>query len=345
MADQAPAQVSPEHILQIGMAFWPSKTLLSAVELGVFTELAGGAKTAPELQSALGLHPRGLYDFLDTLVAFGFLARDGAGASARYGNTPSTAAFLDRNSQTYIGGLLEMANSRLYPFWGRLTDALKTGQPQNEIRDGMKPLFEELYADPARLEQFMDAMSGVSMGNFDAFAHAFDFSNYKSMADIGGAAGLFASFVAGVHPHMACTSYDLPVVKPIAERQIKARGLEGRVTAADLDFFKDDFPKVDVITTSNILHDWDEATKKLIFEKAWRALPDGGAFVAIENVIDDERRVNAFGLMMSLNMLIETPGGFDYTGAQFAAWAKEAGFKRTEIIPLGGPASAAVAYK
>jgi cyclopropane fatty-acyl-phospholipid synthase-like methyltransferase len=206
-------------------------------------------------------------------------------------------------------------------------------------------LFEELYADPARLEQFMAAMSGVSMGNFDSFAHQFDFSKYKSMADIGGAAGLFASFVAATHPHMTCTSYDLPVVQPIAERQIKARGLEGRVTADVLDFFKDDFPKVDVITTSNILHDWDEPTKKLIFEKAFKALPDGGAFVAIENVIDDERRVNAFGLMMSLNMLIETPGGFDYTGAQFAGWAKDAGFKRTEIIPLGGPASAAVAYK
>jgi cyclopropane fatty-acyl-phospholipid synthase-like methyltransferase len=238
-----------------------------------------------------------------------------------------------------------MANARLYRQWADLTTALKTGKHQNEAKGSDASLFDALYADPARLEQFMDAMSGVSMGNFDAFATKFDFSTYKTLADIGGATGLLACFAARRHAHMACATYDLPVVQPIAERRIKERGLEGRVTAGVVDLFKDDFPAVDVITTGNILHDWDEATKRLIIAKAYRALPDGGAFVAIENVIDDERRVNAFGLMMSLNMLIETNGGFDYTGAQFAGWAKEAGFKRTEIIPLAGAASAAVAYK
>jgi hypothetical protein len=339
------ADPSPAPILEIGMGFWASKTLLSAVELGLFSELATGPKTGAELERALGLHPRATYDFLDALVALGLLARRGDGAAGRYMNTPATALYLDRASPRYVGGLLEMANSRLYPFWGDLTPALKTGKPQNEIKQSGKPMFDALYADPARLEQFMAAMAGVSRGNFEAFADKFDFSPYRSLADIGGATGQLAAIVAERHPHLACRSCDLAVVRPIAERRIKEAGLEGRVAAEEIDFLKDEFPRADVITMGMILHDWNLDHKKMLIAKAFRALPEGGAFVAIENIIDDARRENAFGLMMSLNMLIEFGDAFDFTGADFTAWCLEAGFSRCEIVPLGGPASAAIAYK
>jgi hypothetical protein len=244
-----------------------------------------------------------------------------------------------------VGGLLEMANARLYRFWADLTEALKTGQPQNEIKHSGKPMFEELYSDPARLEQFMNAMAGVSMGNFHAFAKKFDFSNYRTLADIGGATGQLSRIVAERHPHMACTSYDLPVVQPIAERHIEGAGLKERVKTGAIDFLSDDLPQADVITMGMILHDWDLEHKKMLIRKAFDALPPGGALVAIENLIDDDRRQNAFGLLMSLNMLIEFGNAFDFTGAQFAEWATECGFTRCKVIPLGGPASAAVAYK
>lgn len=338
-------EASPEHILQIGMGFFASKTLLSAVELGVFSALGSNAKTAAELERALDLHSRATFDFLDGLVALGLLERDGDGPGARYRNTPATALFLNRKSPQYIGGILEMANARLYRFWADLTTALKTGKPQNELKHSGKSMFDELYADPARLEQFMDAMGGISMGNFAAFATKFDFSKYKTMADIGGATGQLSCFVAERHPHMSCRSCDLPVVEPIARRRIAERGLAGRVVVQSLDFFRDEFPKVDVITMGLILHDWNLANKKMLIAKAHRALPLGGALVAIENIIDDERRKNTFGLMMSLNMLIEFGDAFDFTGADFASWCKEAGFSRYEIVPLAGPASAAIAYK
>jgi hypothetical protein len=337
--------VSPDHILQIGFGFWASKTLLSAVELEVFSRLSERPKTGAELQAEMGLHPRGTYDFLDTLVALGLLERDGAGDAGRYANTPATASFLDKKSPRYIGGILEMANARLYRFWADLTPALKTGKPQNEIKESGKSMFGELYADPVRLEQFMDAMSGISLGNFTAFADTFDLSRYNTLADIGGATGQLACIVAARHPHMQCQTCDLPEVRPIAERRIKERGLAGRVTAKTLDFFADEFPAADLITMGMILHDWNLPDKKMLIAKAYRALPPGGAFVAIENIIDDERRQNAFGLMMSLNMLIEFGEAFDFTGAQFGEWCREAGFTRCEIIPLAGPASAAVAYK
>ncbi len=336
---------APDQILQVGMGFFASKALLSAVELGVFTALADGGKTGAALEQDLGLHPRATYDFLDTLVAIGMLERDGDGAEGVYRNTRATDLYLDRAKPTYVGGILEMANARLYRFWGDLTPALTSGQPQNEVRHSGKPMFDELYADPARLEQFMDAMTGVSMANFQAFARKFDFSSYRSLADIGGATAQLSCIVAAAHPHIQALSCDLPVVTPIAERRIAEAGLQDRVAAESIDFFSGEFPQADLITMGMILHDWNLEKKKMLIAKAYRALPEGGAFVAIENIIDDARRENAFGLLMSLNMLIEFGDAFDFTGADFTSWCLEAGFKRCEIVPLAGPASAAIAYK
>jgi O-methyltransferase domain/Dimerisation domain len=338
-------ETSPAAILQLGMAFSGSKTLLSAVELELFTVLADGPQTGGELEQRLGLHPRATFDFLDALVALEMLDRAGDGPDATYRNSHAAARFLDRRSPEYVGGLLEMANSRLYPFWADLTSALKTGQPQNEIKHTGKSMFEGLYADPARLEQFMDAMRGGSRGNFQAFARKFDFSPYRTMADIGGATGELCSIVATAQPHMTCRSFDLPVVLPIAERRIRESGCSRQVTAHTIDFFEDDFPAADLITMGMILHDWNLEQKRMLIGKAYAALPQGGALVAIENLIDDSRRENAFGLLMSLNMLIEFGDAFDFTGADFAGWCTEAGFNRCEVLPLGGPASAAIAYK
>jgi precorrin-6B methylase 2 len=206
-------------------------------------------------------------------------------------------------------------------------------------------MFGKLYEVPERLEQFMNAMSGISAGNFRAFAQKFDFSRYRTLCDVGGATGQLSCMVAAAHPHMRCTSVDLPNVVPIATRRIAQAGLSDRVQAVAGDFFADPLPKADVITMGMILHDWNLEKKKVLIRKAYDALPEGGAFVVIEALIDDARRENAFGLLMSLNMLIEFSDAFDYSGSDFAAWCRQAGFRRFEVIPLTGPSSAAVAYK
>ena len=338
-------QRDPGRLIQIGMGFWPAKTLLSAVELDLFTVLGDKALTARQLQDALDLHPRGVADLLDTLVALDVLARDGEGETAQYRNTEDAAHFLDRNSSAYIGGFLEMANARLYRFWADLTEALKTGKPQNEMKHGGKGMFEELYRNPQRLEQFVNAMAGISLANFEAFAEKFDFAPYKTMCDVGGAGGQLSIAVARRHPHMMCTTCDLPAVASIARKTIEAHGLSERITSASLDFFRDPLPKADVITMGMILHDWNLEKKMQLVRAAYDALPKGGAFVVIENLIDDERRSNAFALTESLNMLIEFGDAFDFTGRDFDGWCRKVGFSRTEVIPLRGPASAAVAYK
>jgi O-methyltransferase domain len=291
------------------------------------------------------LHPRAIPDFPDALVALELLERGGDGSDAVYRNTEATAVFLDKGSPAYIGGILEMSNARLYRFWGDLTEGLRTGQPQNEIKHTGTAMFEELYSDPDRLEQFMNAMSGISLGPFSALAEKFDFSKYGTLCDVGGATGQLSIIVAGRHPNIRCTSFDLPVVEPIAKRTIEGAGMSDRVTAVGGDFFADPLPASDVITMGLILHDWNLERKMHLIKAAYDALPEGGAFIAIENLIDDARRQNAFGLMMSLNMLIEFGDAFDFTGSDFAEWCKDVGFQRTEVLELAGPASAGIAYK
>lgn len=346
MATLTEKQIAPTQIMQVGMGFMASKTLLAAVRFGLFSHLSAGPLTGAEIQRKLGLHSRSLYDFLDALVALGFLTREGMKENARYHNTMESAKFLDRAKPSYIGGLLEMANNRLYTYWGRLEEGLRTGLPQNEIKESETSLFDALYSDPARLKEFIAAMRGAQMGAIMAFASQFDFSRYAALCDVGGASGALAVQVARENPHMTCVTADLPAVLPIAEEYISDAGLVDRVKAVALDFFSDNaFPQADVITMGNILHDWGLRDKKTLIRKAYNALPKGGAFVVIENIIDNDRSSNVMGLLMSLNMLIETGEGFDYTFRDFQEWVAEAGFSKAEILPLAGPTSAAIAIK
>ncbi len=348
MSEQTTASPTPARIMQIGMGFWASKTLLAAVRFKLFTLLAGTKVSMSDIKKELGLETtaRHVYDWLDTLVTLGFLQRDGLLDEAMYYNGTDTEIFLDTKKPSYMGGILEMGNNRLYRFWGDLEEGLKTGKPQNESKQaGNMNFFEDLYKDEDKLHEFMNAMSGIQTGNFMTLVKKFDFGKYATMADIGGADGWLAIQVCLNHPGIKCITYDLPPVEPLAKNRIAKFNLNDRIDATSGDILKDVLPSSEVITMGNILHGFNEETKKLVIQKVYDALPDNGVFIAIENVIDDERRQNAFGLMMSLNMLIENGDAFDYTPADFSKWAKAVGFKRTEIIALAGPTSAAVAYK
>ena len=341
----AQPQIAPDRILQTAFGFWSSKVLLTAVDFGLFDKLGDRPMTGAELGSALKLHERGISDFFDALVAMRFLGRDGEGPLAKYRNTPESALYLVSSSPRYIGGILVMLNNRLFKFWHDLPEGLRTGRPQNEIKHGQKGMFEELYSELPRLEEFMGAMTGLSRINFEAFAAKFDFSDFQTLCDVGGATGLLCVEVAKVHPHLRFISFDLPPVEPIAQKRIAAAGLSDRIATASGDFFKDPFPQADIITMGMILHDWNLEKKMHLIRAAYDVLPPGGALVAIEALIDDSRRENAFGLLMSLNMLIEFGDAFDYSGADFRKWCTEVGFKRFDVIHLAGASSAAIAYK
>jgi hypothetical protein len=333
---------TPDQILQVGLGFWASKALLSAIEIGVFTELRQGPEEFDNLAGRLGLHARSARDFLDALVALGFLNR----SQDSYSNTPESSLFLDRNKRSYIGGILEMANARLYGHWNHLTEALRTGRQQNEAKeDGSASPFVALYADPVRLKGFLAAMSGISHGANLVIAKRFNWSAYKTYADVGTAQGDLAVQIALANPDLSGIGFDLPEVAPIFEEYARANGVSARVRFQPGDFFSQPLPNVDVITMGHILHDWDLKDKKMILGKAFAALNPGGALIIYDAIIDDDRSKNAFGLLMSLNMLIETPGGFDYTGADCIGWMKDAGFREARVEHLVGPDSMIIGLK
>lgn len=327
-----------ERILRIGMGFWESRTLLSAVELGVFTVLGHRQLTAEQLRRELGLHPRSARDFLDALVAMEMLRR----TDDRYANTADTATYLDSTGSEYIGGFLEMAASRLYPFWGHLTEGLRTGLPQNEAREG-RDLFAELYRDPERLYDFQRAMTGLSLPGAHVIAEVFPWQRWKTVADIGTAQGALLRTVLETNPHLHGIGYDLAPVEPIFTEYIAPVADRSSFRAGD--FFAEELPEADVLVFGHILHDWDLDTKRMLLDKAYRALPEGGAILVYESLIDDDRRTNLPGLLMSLNMLIETPGGFDYTAADLRGWLADAGFHDPQTEHLAGPESMVWAVK
>ena len=335
-----PAPPGPDAIMQLGLGFWASKTLLSAVELGLFTTLAGGPLGADAVQARLGLHPRSVHDFLDALVALGMLEK----RNGLYANTPATALFLDRSQPTYVGGMLEMSNARLFGFWNNLTEGLRTGEPQNEARTGGE-LFDVIYRDPHKLAGFVAAMTGISMGAGRAIAEKFPWASYRTFADIGTAQGGVPVSIAERHPHLQGIGFDLPAVEPHFTAFVGKQGLAGRLRFAGGDFFADPLPEADVLLMGNILHDWGLDAKHQLIAKAYAALPAGGAFIAFEHIIDNERSRHAPGLLMSLNMLIETRSGADYTFADCEGWLGAAGFRETWNSHLAGPVSMVVGIK
>ena len=332
--------MTPDQILQLGFGFWGSKTLLSAVELGLFTELTKGSPDAETLTKRLELHPRSARDFFDALVALGMLKRTGT----RYANTAETAKFLDRNKPSYLGSMLEMANARLYRFWGSLTEGLRTGKPQNEAKSG-EDFFGTLYADPQRLEGFLKAMTHLSIGAGRVIAKKFPWKRYHTFADVGCAQGGATVQIALAHRHLTGLGMDLPIVQPFFEAYVRAKGLDKRLRFHAGDFFKDPLPNTDVLIMGHILHDWNLEEKMMLLRKAYAALPTNGALIVYEALIDDARKQNAFGLLMSLNMLIETKAGFDFTGADCCGWMRDAGFKETRVEPLCGPDSMVIGLK
>ncbi len=339
---QETSQVTPAKIMQLGLAFWGSKTLLSAVELDLFTELAKAPADTATLTKNLKLHQRASRDFFDALVALGFLNR----TNGIYANTPETETFLDAAKPSYIGGFLQMTNSRLYPTWGNLTEALRTGKPQSEAKDmSTQDLFAKIYSDSDKLKVFLQAMTGISLGNARQIAQKFDWSKYKTFCDVGTAQGALCVQVATAHPHLSGVGFDLAPVEPIFNEYVAKNDLTERLKFKSGDFFKGDLPQSDVIVMGHILHDWNLEEKRMLLKKAYEALKDGGAIIVYDAMIDNEREKNAFALLMSLNMLIETPGGFDYSPIQCEEWLKDAGFNDIRFEPLTPTHMMATAFK
>ncbi|MFB6308185.1 MAG: methyltransferase [Haloarculaceae archaeon] len=330
--------------MEIGHGFWAAKALLSAVKLGVFTEIdRRGPQTVEELEDALDLHPRSSRDFLDALVALDLLDRE----DGHYRNTPEADAFLVEDRLTSLAGWFEMVNDRLYPFWGDLETALRTGRPQNELDDDQEHPFDEaIYQDDENLEQFVGAMTSLSMGAAEALANEFDWEGYDTVADLGTSEGIVPKRIAEENDHLKAIGIDLPRVEPHFEHLAGESPAADRIEFRTADFFADEqLPAADVYVLGHILHDWGQEEKRQILSKVYDAVNEGGAVIVYGTMIDEERREAEMPLLMSLNMLIETPGGFDYTPSRCVEWLHDVGFEGGEAETLPGPDTMVVARK
>jgi predicted nicotinamide N-methyase len=332
-------RILPDHIFDIAYAFRKSKALLSAVELGVFTALGDGPLDGATLMARVGVHPRGGRDFLDALVALDFLDRDEGG---RYANRPDCALYLDQRKSSYVGGSLELLNSHLYVDWFQLTQALRTGHGGSALADGG---YAGLYADRASFDTFLQGMSGSSLMPARSLAERFPWHRHETVIDVGTAQGCMPVELARGHAHLRGGGFDLPQVEPAFTNYVRRNGLSDRLRFYPGDFLRDDLPKADVLVMGRILHNWDLATKKLLLRKAAQALPDGGALIVYDNIIDDERRHRPHSLLASLNMLIETAAGFEYTDSECGAWMRESGFRDIRIERLDPISTAAIGIR
>jgi kynurenine 3-monooxygenase len=342
-SDEDPTRSGSEWIFSLALSFWNAKVLMSAVELGVFSELSAGPRSTKSLATRIGIHERGAKDFFDALTSLGLLER----SQDAYANSWGAQRFLVPSAQSYIGGALDLANHRLYPVWGKLTEALRSGEPQNEASSDTdyNAYYAELARDPERLTRFIQGMTGLSIMAARALARVFPWQNYRTFADIGGAQGVLAAQVALVHEHLHGISFDLPAVAPLFEQYIGSHGLFDRVHFQGGDFFAVPLPHVDVLVMGHVLHNWDLDQKRVLIAKAYDALSPGGVLIVYEAIIDDARIANSFGLLMSLNMLLVTTGGFVFSGAECEDWMRAAGFAKTRVEHLHGPDWMVVAFK
>ncbi|MDB4952947.1 MAG: O-methyltransferase family 2 [Myxococcales bacterium] len=334
----APADVQP--LVSLALSFWGAKAAMTAVDLGVFGELARGPREEKELATALGFAGRGARDFFDALVAIGLLERRGQ----TYANTPMAEQYLDPSKPSYIGGVFEMTNQRLYPVWCELAVALQTGLPRNEAKDE-NDYYANLGRSSDRLAVFLRGMTGLSAAASRAIAEQAPWGDYRTFLDVGGAEGGLAVRIASAHPHLTGGCFELPGVAGYFDAYVARFGLSDRLQFHGGDFFEDPLPKADVIVMGHVLHNWNLDQKRALVRKAYAALPPGGMLLVHECLIDDERKQNAFGLLMSLNMLLVTREGFGFTGAECQAWMWEAGFGKTRVEHLCGSEWMVVAIK
>ena len=331
--EHALGAVSPLPLMQLSTGFWAFKTLAAAHELEVFTRLSGThGTTSDELAAELGVDRRPAEMLLTGCAALGLLEKNGAD----YVNSALAEEFLVRGKPYYFGGFVAMLDHRLYPGWGKLTEAIRTNRPTTWDPQRQQSLFDGV--DPELLAVFWEAMHSLSTFTARSLGMAVDLSTHSRLLDVGGGSGAYDIELCRLYPNLTATVYDLAHVAEFAAGKVKDAGLSDRIGTVTGDFFADPmFPSGhDVILLSMIMHDWNEEHDREILRKCWEALPSGGEVVISELLVNDEKTVPPPAALMSLNMLIEAEGR-NYTAAEYGDWLRQLGFRDIRTVRFAAP--------
>jgi SAM-dependent methyltransferase len=329
-----PAAANASYALAPEYEARATRAILSAAEVGVFDALSKRPKGLEALTKQLGLHRRGIRDLLDALVALHVLERNSEGD---YSNRPGARAAVRARQAIRLDEAGRLPGEQHDRGWESLTTALRTGRPQNGMNG--RDQYACLYSNDAAVHAFAERMTRQTLEIAPEIAASFPWQDHRSVADIGCAQGCLLVEIAKRHGHMRGCGFDLPLLRSEFENHVSGHGLAARLRFEAGDFFRDPLPSADVLIIGRVLHNWDLATKRLLLEKAHAALRPGGALIVYDRLIDDERRHNAEGLLASLNMLLNTAGGFDYTAADCMEWMAAAGFQGMSMQALAGSQS------
>ncbi|MFE3140607.1 methyltransferase [Streptomyces scopuliridis] len=329
---------SPEALIRLGTAFCTAKILLSALELDIFSTLGNKPLTEAELTEAAGLHPRGSRDFITALVVLGLLELD----NGRYRNSAGTDRFLDRHKNSYAGGFLERANSMLYPAWTHLTEALRTGEPQVSGKEG--DIIGQMADEPEHLRQFLTMMDSLNSLVAPKLAAAFDWAAHSTIVDVGGARGNLSALLLAEHPHLTASVFDLPHMGPEFDAHMSKLGTGGAITFTGGDFFTGPLPGGEILIMGHVLHNWNTEQRQGLIAKAYDAVRPGGALLVYDRMMA-EQPTDLVNLVISLDMLLVTHDGSEYSAQDCRTWMADAGFSRTEAKVLSNTDTLVVGHK
>jgi acetylserotonin O-methyltransferase len=329
-------------VLDLMDGFRASKALFVAVSLGLFDRLHAGRRTAEDLAAELGCAAHALERLLGALAAKGLLSADEHG---RFANLEPATRFLRTDSPETLTGYILYSDRILYRLWGRLDDAIREGSNRWEQEFGSKEgIFDHFFSSDQDKETFLRGMHGLGLLSSPKATAAFDLSGYRMMVDLGGGTGHLVAEACRRYPELRGAVFDLPPVKPVAERYLREAGVEDRVQVLGGDFFTDPLPEGDLYAMSRILHDWSDDKVRKLLRRVQDRLPAGGALLICEQLLTSRKDGPATSLLQSLNMLVCTEGR-ERSAGEYEELLREAGFAAIRTARLQAPVDVMIATK
>jgi acetylserotonin O-methyltransferase len=335
------AAPDPAPILDLLEAFRRSKTMFAAIALGVFDRLATGSAALDELARDLRADADALQRLLDACVYLGLLQCE----AGHYGNTPTASAYLTSTSPRRLTGYARYSNTALWQLWAHLEDAVREGTNRWQQTFGWDgPIFDHFFRTPADLREFLMGMQGQGLISSPAVVAAFDLHRFHRLVDLGGGTGHLSIAACRRYPELHAVVFDMPGTQNLAGELVAATEVANRVELHAGDFFADELPEADLYAMGRIVHDWSEAKIDRLLQKIHDRLPEGGALLLAEKLLNDDRAGPAQAVFQSLNMLVCTEGK-ERTLAEYAELLRRAGFANVEGQRTGAPMDAVLATK
>lgn len=324
--------ITVDELAQLIRGFQPSRTILTAIELDVFTQLDEDL-AADQVAQRLRTDPRATTMLLDALVALGLLSKQ----DGRYKNTPVASRYLsDRSPESERQAWMHAVH--LWENWSQLTACVRSGKPAPELASR--------YSQPEWREAFIAAMDRNARQRAPLVVEALKTQPIERLLDVGGGSAAYTIAFAQKYPHLQAEVLDRPEVLPLTQRYIERAGLSDRVRTLAGDLTRDRFPSgYDLVLVFSICHMLAPEQNQDLLRRCYKALRPGGRVAIQDFILNADKTGPVPAALFSLNMLVGTERGASYSEPEYRQWLQAAGFERIERIDLPGPTDLLVGFK